>query len=294
MIVQKLAVEGATFTSKTPRWHRSKVYDILRDRSYIGEVFYRGIWHPGIQTPLIDKNTFDRVQILLGDKAYRSHELTYAGELIQCGHCDAPITGEAVTKPQSGKVYVYYRCSKYTSKDHPRVRLTEAMLDEQVLALLRQMRQPEAVRDWFGRMLQRWMQEGQRTNTEKAAEYQRELTTLRNQQDQLVRLYTLGEIEIERYSKLNTEFRDRIHACTTQVEAVDRRRDEHAALATKVFELSQSLTERWLAADYSAKRRILEIICLNFRLDGVTLVPQMRKPFDLLVEGLTVVSHRTG
>ncbi len=38
--------------------------------------------------------------------------------------------------------------------------------------------------------------------------------------------------------------------------------------------------------NYSAKRQILDILCLNLSLDGVTLVPTMRKPFDLLAEGL--------
>jgi site-specific DNA recombinase len=52
-----------------------------------------------------------------------------------------------------------------------------------------------------------------------------------------------------------------------------------------VFELSQTLKEQWLTADYAAKRRLLEIVCLNCRLDGVTLCPEMRKPFDVLVEG---------
>jgi hypothetical protein len=53
-----------------------------------------------------------------------------------------------------------------------------------------------------------------------------------------------------------------------------------------VFELSQTLRQNWLTADYSEKRRILEIIWLNCRLDGATLVPTMRKPFDVLAEGL--------
>jgi hypothetical protein len=40
------------------------------------------------------------------------------------------------------------------------------------------------------------------------------------------------------------------------------------------------------------KRLLLEIICLNWRLEGVPLVPEMRKPFDLLVEGHLVSSSR--
>lgn len=35
-----------------------------------------------------------------------------------------------------------------------------------------------------------------------------------------------------------------------------------------------------------APPKILEILCLNWMLGGVSLDPEMRKPFDLLAEGL--------
>jgi hypothetical protein len=63
-------------------------------------------------------------------------------------------------------------------------------------------------------------------------------------------------------------------------------------LAAKVFELSQTLRQHWLTADYSAKRRILEIVLLNCRLDDVNLVPEIRKPFDVLAEGLVSENSR--
>ncbi|MEZ6212036.1 MAG: hypothetical protein R3B46_12420 [Phycisphaerales bacterium] len=85
-------------------------------------------------------------------------------------------------------------------------------------------------------------------------------------------------------------------ACSTELRDASPRsscnstystaRDETAELASKVFELSQTLKEQWVDADYASKRRILEIVCLNCRLDGTNLVPTMRKPFDVLVEGL--------
>ena len=88
------------------------------------------------------------------------------------------------------------------------------------------------------------------------------------------------------HARKSTKRRDRIAALTLQLKSAHRQRGERVDMAQKVFELSQSLTERWLAADYAAKRQILEMVCLNFTLDGATLVPQMRKPFDILVEGL--------
>ncbi len=34
------------------------------------------------------------------------------------------------------------------------------------------------------------------------------------------------------------------------------------------------------------------MFCLDFSLEGATLVPEMRKPFDILFEGLSVLSSR--
>ena len=41
-----------------------------------------------------------------------------------------------------------------------------------------------------------------------------------------------------------------------------------------------------LVLNRAAKRRTLEIVLSNCTLDGVTLCPTIRKPFDVLAEGL--------
>ena len=50
--------------------------------------------------------------------------------------------------------------------------------------------------------------------------------------------------------------------------------------------------QRWVTADYAAKRRILEILCLNCTLDDANLCVSMRKPFDLLAKGLVLKDSR--
>src|SRR5271166_6389839 len=47
-----------------------------------------------------------------------------------------------------------------------------------------------------------------------------------------------------------------------------------------------------VTADYDAERRILEIVCLNCKLEGATLIPKMRKLFDVLAEGLASEKSR--
>ena len=63
-------------------------------------------------------------------------------------------------------------------------------------------------------------------------------------------------------------------------------------LAEKAFELSQSLCSKWFNSDPRKKRHLLQITCLNFSLQGATLVPTMRKPFDMIAEGLSVHQSR--
>jgi len=294
-LTQKLADEGIVHSDSQPGFCRSKLYCILRDRAYIGEVKYHGEWHPGTHEPLIGHTTWDRVQVLLGDKVYRSHEMTYAGELIACGHCGQPITGELKTKKtQAGeKEYAYYRCSRYNTPGHPRIRVTEAALDKQVLAMFAKMRiEDEKVRDWFLQVLRAKTRENQLQSQARASEFQRQLTLLRHQQDELLNLRLMKEINADTFAAKSTELRDRIARLSLEVEAADRGRGEMADTAVKAFELSQNLTEKWVTADYPLKRHILEIICLNFSLIDVSLCPTMRKPFDVLAEGLLVPSSR--
>ena len=292
MIVSRLTKEQIIYTNVQPQWVRSKVHKILRDRSHIGEILYRGEWNPGTHQLLIDRVIWNRVQVLMGEYVYKAHELVYAGELIRCSHCGHPITGENVIKKQTGKEYIYYRCAKYNHPGHPRTRLTEAQIDEQIMALFARIKQPEPVREWFQKTMRLWMQDQQQESRVNADDIQRELSGLRDQQDRLLNLRLLGEIEADTFGRKNTELRDRIANLTLQLESTHRGRDERVELAEEVFELSQSLTERWLASEYAEKRQILEMICLNFSLDGETLVPAMRKPFDILIEGLSVPSSR--
>lgn len=126
----------------------------------------------------------------------------------------------------------------------------------------------------------------QRSSANRAKQLQEELIQVREQQDRLLNLRLLEEIEADTFATKNTKLRDRTAELQIQIEACDRNRNEIIDTAIKAFELSQNLRDKWFAADWAAKRRILEILCLNWKLDGVSLVPEWRKPFDLLAEGL--------
>ena len=49
-----------------------------------------------------------------------------------------------------------------------------------------------------------------------------------------------------------------------------------------MFELAHDLTARWVAAEVPTKRLLLDILCLTLVLKDQTLVPTLRRPFDLV------------
>lgn len=272
-LVEKLQQEGRMFRPNMP-FPRSSVHNILQDRAYIGELEYLGQWYVGKHEPLIDRATWDRVRGIMDRCAYHAHAMTYAGELITCAHCGHHITGERKTKvTKTGeRSYVYYRCARYNKPDHPRDRIPEAEFDRQMLELFGRMKVvDDKVADWFRTVLRSQSKDQQAETVAQHHELTRQHSLLMQQQGKLLDMRLSDELDQETFAAKQTELRDRIASIKLQLDGVSRSRDELAELALKVFELSQTLTEKWLTADYATKRRILEIVCLNFSLVGVTL-----------------------
>jgi hypothetical protein len=96
----------------------------------------------------------------------------------------------------------------------------------------------------------------------------------------------LEEIDSDTFASKQTELRDKEAELQLKIDVQTRSHAEVSDLAIKVFELSQSLADRWVTADYPEKRRILDIVGLNYRLEGSNLSIDVRKPFDVLIKGV--------
>ena len=46
-------------------WSSQSVITVLRNRAYLGEIYYRGSWYPAPHEPLIPHGLFDRAQAIL-------------------------------------------------------------------------------------------------------------------------------------------------------------------------------------------------------------------------------------
>ncbi len=287
-LADTLARQGIIHTDCQPRFTKSTLHRILHNRIYIGEVWYQGVWYQGKFEPLVDRHTFRAVHDRFGNdfKVYRQPQITFAGGFMTCGYCGRMVTGEKKhkTSPNGTKRdYSYYRCANYAADGHPRTRLTEAEIDQQLLALFATIRIEDAqLRQWFVDVIRARAHAGQEENKVHRVEIQRQHEQVEEKLKALLDLRIEGEITPDEYAAKRAELHDRQAAMRLQLESTDRDDREVAELAVKAFELSQSLTERWVAANYEAKRTILGIMLESVRLNSEKLEFSLRKPFDLL------------
>ncbi len=285
---KRLADEGITYCDSKPRFSVRTLYKILNDRMYIGEVKHQGRWHPGTQPPIIDRPTWDRVQVLFGNKVYRSHDMVYAGELIVCGHCGHPVTGEVKEKQTNGgtKYYRYYRCSDYHKGDHPRIRMTEAELDEQVLAMLeRADAKSEGLQSWLVTVVECRTQECKQATGFRQEELRRQLSLIEPQREQLLNLRLDGKITDDDFARKQKQLEGREKHLRGLLEECTAKKDETRQVSHEATHIFAALRNLWPSASTVVKRRILEIVFQGFTLQGKTLVPSNRTPLELFLAG---------
>ena len=90
------------------------ILGILRNRVYIGEIFFRGTYHPSPHPPLVDPTLFQQVQEILDERSEdaslrRSNQSEYllTGR-VRCGNCGKRYLGAAAHG--NGGRYSYYVC----------------------------------------------------------------------------------------------------------------------------------------------------------------------------------------
>ena len=120
-------------------WSHASVITVLRNRVYLGEIYYRGHHHPAPHPPLVDPATFQAAQRLLAERgddrrtsACNASDYLLAGKLV-CTHCGLHYVGTAAI----GNRYRYYTCfslQRYGKQACPSQRLSADQLDQAILA----------------------------------------------------------------------------------------------------------------------------------------------------------------
>ncbi len=128
------------------------VLSILRNRAYLGEIFFRGNHYPAPHEPLVDRELFDRAQEILRERSEdaslrRSNQSEYLlTGLVKCARCGKHYVG-ASAKGNGGR-YRYYVCfsrQRYGKDTCDGDRLPADELEEAILGQLLSVLEKEPV-----------------------------------------------------------------------------------------------------------------------------------------------------
>jgi DNA invertase Pin-like site-specific DNA recombinase len=122
----------------------ANVYVILRNPFYYGEFEYPsggGVWYTGKQTPVIDKQLYEKTQVVLNEKYVpktESKEFAFT-KIIQCGYCGSGISAdEKFKKLKDGGTnrHVYYFCTKARNIDCKNPPINEPGLIDELIGVM--------------------------------------------------------------------------------------------------------------------------------------------------------------
>lgn len=298
---QAVADEGHVYSAKSRVMPRPVAYKLLRDRFAYGEFEFQGVVYQGKHEPLVTRELWQCVQDVLdgrGGRPYGRGEVHYNG-LVKCGLCGASMTGEGIRRTLKNgetKVYEYLRCSM-SGNGHgkrgcrvPRLNVSE--VEERLGALVESI----AFDDDAVEVIRGALRESHRDHVERV---ERALGSFRRQlgqaEDRKKRAFTLALDAGLDGASLRAQV-ETIDAEVIRLQGeVQRLEGESRAYyeeGVRVIELAQRLYPIWLVQDSANKRAIIDCLVLNCTWDGVTLAPEWRKPFDLLVERPVLASDR--
>ena len=141
-IAKWLTDAGLPMRSGKP-WSFKSVLTLLRNKTYLGLVNFRGTWSEASHPPLVETSLFDAVQAILiersedvSKRASNSSEYLLTG-LVVCGICGKHFTGTAATGRNA--TYRYYTCGsrhRHGTRTCSADRLPAEALDDAVVKSL--------------------------------------------------------------------------------------------------------------------------------------------------------------
>ena len=275
-------------------WNHGSVLTVIRNRAYIGEIYYRGSWYPAPHEPIVPRELFDRAQTILKERGEdQSQRRSNASEYlltsrVRCGRCGQAYIGTAA-HGRSGR-YMYYTCftrHRYGTEHCANDRLPAEQLEQAVTRQLWKVLNDKtlltaALDHAYAQLAHR---DGE--HEDELSSVQRKLAETRAAMDRYFQAFEHGTMPEDTCAP-------RIHALGEQTKALAARASELATLADS--EPVQRISE----ADLDAIRRrvraalddggpmrvkaILQELTDEIRIDGrdaiepTFLVPAVRPP----------------
>lgn len=279
-IVEMLNANGFKSKSGKPI-QKSVVARVLRTEVYYGWFMDDGELKEGKYEPLIDKNTWDRVQDRINGRVTCNRKkaklvFKYRGYVF-CGECGCSITAERK------KGHVYYRCTKargYCSQAYVREEDLEPQLFDIFNGIQLTKKDIECVQDELIALYEK----DQEFQTATLKNLRTELTKLQEEKMAIFRRQMSQDIDPEDREmalELRESIATRIKAIQGQIEALGDSSYSWLEQASNLVKLSKKATELFSLGNAEQKGQLLNFVSSNRVLKDKKVTFAYTEPFVL-------------
>jgi DNA invertase Pin-like site-specific DNA recombinase len=259
---------------------KSHIHDgILRNEFYIGFFNWSGQQYKATHPALISPELFQRVQAVFdghNKPKYQKREFAFGG-LLTCAYDDCMVTAEFKKEK-----YTYYRCTGYKGKcDLPR--MTEAELGQRLGQVLQDIHIPNDVLAQLERALTENHRRSDAEKKEQREQLQQRLAAIRNRIDQVYTDKVDRKVSEEFWQRKTTEWQMEEQQVLMAMQGLEQANSDRLLSAKRTLELANQAYFQYLTQNSLEQGRLLKKVLLNCRVDGVSLYPTYRKPFDLIL-----------
>jgi site-specific DNA recombinase len=278
--IAQLISDESYFEAGKKKFGKRLVHKILTNPIYSGSFNWNGVLYEGNHEAIVSKELFDQVQDMLSGKGRcpsspQKHHFAFQG-MVVCGHCGCAMVAEI----KKGK-YIYYHCTGNKGKC-PGKYAREEEMDRQFLASLEAIRIDEDVIEWVITALKESQKDEKRYFEERLQSLQEQHMKLKNRLDAMYIDKLDGKISQEFYDAKTAEWRMDQDILKEKIEQHQQANRIYIDEGIRLLELSQSAVSLYMRQSMEEKRRLLNYVHSNSTWKDGQLIPNYRKPFDLL------------
>ncbi len=256
------------------------LHRLLQNPFYVGFFVWEGKTYKGTHTPLVSTEIYETVQGVirgLNRPKYRKHAFGFSG-LLTCAHDGCGVTAEV----KKGR-YVYYHCTGYRGKcDLPYFR--EEDLSQRLGQVLKDIYIPDSVLSDLRQSLADDQTRSVSALREQQQRLEQRLDAIRRRIDQVYMDKLDGKVSEDFWLRKTQEWQAEEQQVLFAIQGLNGASPDRVLSAQRILELANKAYFLYLRQNPLEQGKLLRIVLSNCGIDGATLYPAYRKPFDLIFD----------
>lgn len=265
------------YTQKHGTWTPKTMRRVLRNKTYLGYIHYKGEYYKADHTPILDEETFNKVNRLLDQRAehYKNTgvkagaQTTFLGGLLLCKQCGGKY--HKTTYPTRNKTYTYwYTCYSRSKKVRAMVKDENCKnknwkMDELNKLVFDEIRKLAVNIDYI-KEIQDAKKETRIDDPNKIDILEKQIKEIDDQISRFMDLYGIGKFTIEQVSSKIDPLNETRKSLQRELDSLNASLGKITAEET--FEIASSFEEVLNDGDFDEIRTLIESLIYYIEIDN--------------------------